>query len=86
MPKFLEMLGSDDSDFDRTGLGLVTSMVTSNVRGLKFEGAKLEALESLEQLAPGMTSETILDRVLPYIVSNARAMSDLGGRDLREGP
>ena len=40
MPKFLEMLGSDDSDFDRFGLGLVTSMVTSNVRGLKFEGAK----------------------------------------------
>ena len=38
------------------------------MRGLKFEGAKLEALESLEQLAPGMTSETILDRVLPYIV------------------
>ena len=34
------MLGSDDSDFDRFGLGLVTSMVTSNVRGLKFEGAK----------------------------------------------
>ena len=45
-------------------------MVTSNMRGLKFEGAKLEALESLEQLAPGMTSETILDRVLPYIVSS----------------
>ena len=47
-------------------------MVTSNMRGLKFEGAKLEALESLEQLAPGMTSETILDRVLPYIVSGVQ--------------
>ena len=67
VPKFLEMLGSDDSDFDGFGLGLVTSMVTSNMRGLKFEGAKLEALESLEHLAPGMTSEIILDRVLPYI-------------------
>ena len=38
------MLGSDDSDFDRFGLGLVTSMVTSNVRGLKFEGAKERTL------------------------------------------
>ena len=44
VPKFLEMLGSDDSDFDRFGLGLVTSMVTSNVRGLKFEGAKERTL------------------------------------------
>ncbi len=70
VPKFLEMLDSEDSDFDRLGLGLIVGLITSNMRSLQFQGAKIEALESLAKLAPGMTSETILDRVLPYVVSS----------------
>jgi phosphoinositide-3-kinase regulatory subunit 4 len=51
------------------GLILVTTVVTASIRGLKHSSSKIYCLEILQQLAENTTSETILDRILPYIVS-----------------
>lgn len=52
------------------GLILITAVVTSCIRGLKYCKTKLHCLEILQQLSMYTTSETVLDRILPYIVSN----------------
>lgn len=51
------------------GLILVTGLVTSCIRGLNYCNSKIHCLEILRKLAQHTTSETILDRILPYIVS-----------------
>nr|XP_040230576.2 phosphoinositide 3-kinase regulatory subunit 4 [Anopheles coluzzii] len=61
---------SDDDDDD--GLILITGVITSCIRGLSFCRSKLLALEILQALAENTTSETILDRILPYILHLAQ--------------
>lgn len=51
------------------GLILITAVVTSCIRGLKYCKSKLHCLEILQQLSMYTTAETVLDRILPYIVS-----------------
>lgn len=53
---------------DDDGLILITAVVTSCIRGLKYCKTKLHCLEILHQLSMNTTSETVLDRILPYIV------------------
>lgn len=53
---------------DDDGLILITAVVTSCIRGLKYCKTKLHCLEILQQLSIYTTSETVLDRILPYIV------------------
>lgn len=52
------------------GLVIVTQLVTSCIRGLHHSQSKLHSLEILLELAANVSDETILDRILPYIVSN----------------
>ncbi|BES89107.1 phosphoinositide 3-kinase regulatory subunit [Nesidiocoris tenuis] len=49
-------------------LVLITSLVTSCIRGLHFSNSKIQCLEILAELAVHTTSETVLDRILPYIM------------------
>ena len=56
--------------FDSDGLGLIVTLVTSNMRSLRFCASKLGALEALAKIAPHVASETVLDRILPHIVSS----------------
>lgn len=58
----IQMVPEDD------GLILVTAVVTSCIRGLQYCKTKLHCLEILHQLSMHTTSETVLDRILPYIV------------------
>lgn len=51
------------------GLVIVTQLVTSCIRGLHHSQSKLQSLEILLELAKNTSDETILDRILPYIVS-----------------
>ncbi|XP_053678461.1 phosphoinositide 3-kinase regulatory subunit 4 [Anopheles nili] len=60
------------SPSDDDGLILITSVVTSCIRGLSFCKSKLLSLEILQVLAENTTSETILDRILPYILHLAQ--------------
>lgn len=53
------------------GLVIVTQLVTSCIRGLHHSQSKLHSLEILLELAENVSDETILDRILPYIVSNS---------------
>lgn len=50
------------------GLIIITTVVTSCIRGLKHCIAKLRCLEIMHELARHSDSETILDRILPFIV------------------
>lgn len=50
------------------GLIIITTVVTSCIRGLRYCITKLKCLEILQQLSMHTTSETVLDRILPYIV------------------
>uniref|UniRef100_A0A182MZM5 non-specific serine/threonine protein kinase n=1 Tax=Anopheles dirus TaxID=7168 RepID=A0A182MZM5_9DIPT len=61
-----------DDDDDDDGLILITSVVTACIRGLSFCRSKLLALEILQSLAENTTAETILDRILPYILHLAQ--------------
>lgn len=54
---------------ENDGLILMTTVVTSCIRGLNHCNSKISCLEILLKLAENTTSETILDRILPYIVS-----------------
>lgn len=54
---------------DNDGLVIITSLVTSCIRGLHDCTSKLQSLEILLELATHANEETILDRILPYIVS-----------------
>ncbi|XP_022818609.1 phosphoinositide 3-kinase regulatory subunit 4 [Spodoptera litura] len=53
---------------DSEGLILITSLVTSCIRGLHHCTSKLYSLEILQLLCENCSSETILDRILPYII------------------
>ncbi|XP_066254532.1 phosphoinositide 3-kinase regulatory subunit 4 [Euwallacea similis] len=50
------------------GLVLITSLVTSCIRGLHESPSKLFSLEILLELAQHASDETILDRILPYLM------------------
>lgn len=60
-----EVEESDEND----GLVIITSLVISCIRGLRDCTSKLHSLEILHELAKHANEETILDRILPYIVS-----------------
>lgn len=51
------------------GLIIITQLVTSCIRGLHYSQSKLQSLEIFLELAEHTSDETILDRILPYIVS-----------------
>lgn len=51
------------------GLVIITQLVTSCIRGLHHSQSKLQSLEILLELAENTSDETILDRILPYIVN-----------------
>lgn len=53
---------------DNEGLILITCLVTSCIRGLHHCTSKLYSLEILHLLCENSSSETILDRILPYII------------------
>ncbi|CAK1543579.1 unnamed protein product [Leptosia nina] len=53
---------------DSEGLILITSLVTSCIRGLHHCTSKLQCLEILQLLCENSSSEIILDRILPYII------------------
>lgn len=55
---------------DKDGLTLITTVVTSCIRGLHHCNSKISCLEILLKLAEHTSSETVLDRILPYIVSS----------------
>ncbi|XP_970683.2 phosphoinositide 3-kinase regulatory subunit 4 isoform X1 [Tribolium castaneum] len=54
------------------GLVIIISLVTSCIRGLHDCSSKLCSLEILLELSNHANSETILDRILPYIMYLAR--------------
>lgn len=60
---------SEKNGIDDDGLILVTTAVTANSRGLHYCNSKLCCLEILQDLAEYTTSEVILDRIIPTIVS-----------------
>lgn len=62
---------------DDDGLVIITSLVTSCVRGLHDCTSKLQSLEILLELVTHANEETILDRILPYIVSINIAWDDV---------
>ena len=72
LSSILEMLNEEDTDFDSEGLVLITSLVTSNVRALKFCGSKIKALEILSRLAQCLADEIILDRIIPFIITKLK--------------
>ncbi|XP_067619259.1 phosphoinositide 3-kinase regulatory subunit 4 [Eurosta solidaginis] len=57
---------------DQDGLILIITVVTSCIRGLKQSSTKIASLEILQKLCRYTTSETILDRILPYILHLAQ--------------
>ncbi|XP_069690077.1 phosphoinositide 3-kinase regulatory subunit 4 isoform X4 [Periplaneta americana] len=50
------------------GLVIITALVTSCIRGLHHCTSKLQCLDMLLELAAHTSSETILDRILPYVI------------------
>lgn len=65
--QMIDIITKDQLEED--GLILVAGLVTSCIRGLNYCNSKIYCLEILRKLAKHTTSETILDRILPYIVS-----------------
>ncbi|XP_065214852.1 phosphoinositide 3-kinase regulatory subunit 4 isoform X2 [Planococcus citri] len=61
-------LGEDYEEGECEALVLITTLVTSFVRGLKTSSSKLKALEILFTLSKHTSVETILDRIIPYIL------------------
>lgn len=59
----------DDDLLKDDGLVIITALVTSCIRGLHDCQSKLQSLDILLELAVHANEETILDRILPYIVS-----------------
>ena len=53
---------------ENDGLIIITTVTTSCIRGLHHCNSKLCCLEILNKLAECTTGDTILDRILPYIV------------------
>lgn len=68
--QIIDIITKDKIDDD--GLILITILVTSCIRGLYHCSSKIHCLEILHKLAQHTSSETILDRILPYIVSNIK--------------
>uniref|UniRef100_A0A182J607 non-specific serine/threonine protein kinase n=1 Tax=Anopheles atroparvus TaxID=41427 RepID=A0A182J607_ANOAO len=64
--------GDMEQTSDDDGLILITSVVTACIRGLSFCKSKLLAMDIMQALAENTTSETILDRILPYILHLAQ--------------
>ncbi|XP_037949245.1 phosphoinositide 3-kinase regulatory subunit 4-like [Teleopsis dalmanni] len=60
---------------EQDGLILIITVVTSCIRGLKHSNSKICSLEILQKLSKYTTSETILDRILPYILHLAQHSS-----------
>uniref|UniRef100_A0A131YJM6 non-specific serine/threonine protein kinase n=1 Tax=Rhipicephalus appendiculatus TaxID=34631 RepID=A0A131YJM6_RHIAP len=50
------------------GLCIVVAVLTSCLRSLKHCSAKLQALELIRELCPRLSSDIILDRLLPYML------------------
>lgn len=65
----------DEKLRDDNGLVIITALVTSCVRGLHDCTSKLLALEILLELASHANEETILDRILPYILYFAQDLN-----------
>ncbi|XP_063233284.1 phosphoinositide 3-kinase regulatory subunit 4 isoform X2 [Bacillus rossius redtenbacheri] len=57
----------DADDSGAEGLVIITSLVTSCIRGLRHCNSKFHCLDILLELAGHVSDETILDRILPYI-------------------
>lgn len=66
--QIIDIVTKDKSDDD--GLILITILVTSCIRGLYHCSSKIHCLEILCKLSQQTTSDTILDRILPYIVGS----------------
>uniref|UniRef100_A0A1B6KTS4 non-specific serine/threonine protein kinase n=1 Tax=Graphocephala atropunctata TaxID=36148 RepID=A0A1B6KTS4_9HEMI len=49
-------------------LVIITSLVTSCIRGLHLANSKIQCLEILLELASHTSADTVLDRILPYIL------------------
>lgn len=49
-------------------LVIITSLVTSCIRGLHLSNSKIQCLEILLEIAAHTSAETVLDRILPYIL------------------
>ncbi|XP_054259125.1 phosphoinositide 3-kinase regulatory subunit 4 isoform X2 [Macrosteles quadrilineatus] len=49
-------------------LVIITSLVTSCIRGLHLANSKIQCLEILLELATHTSADTVLDRILPYIL------------------
>lgn len=64
-----EKLGNINKEDD--GLVIIIALVTSCIRGLHDCTSKLQALDILLELATHANEETILDRILPFILSLA---------------
>ncbi len=54
--------------FSSEGVCLLVTLVTANIRVLKFTASKIAGLEILTKMAEQVNNETILDRILPYVV------------------
>ncbi|XP_055384778.1 phosphoinositide 3-kinase regulatory subunit 4 [Condylostylus longicornis] len=62
---------------EHDGLILIITVVTSCIRGLNHCHTKICCLEILQKLSEFTISETILDRILPYILHLAQDSSSL---------
>lgn len=71
----LEESESKSNEFDEDGLILIITVVTSTIRGLHHCNTKICCLEILQKLSGYTISETILDRILPYILYFAQDTS-----------
>lgn len=71
--QIIEIITKDSDDED--SLILVTTLVTSCIRGLNYCNSKINCLEILHRLAQHTSSETILDRILPYIIHLSQDIS-----------
>lgn len=71
--QIVDIITKDGLDDD--GLILITTLVTSCIRGLYHCSSKINCLEILHTLAQHTSSETILDRILPYILHLTQDMS-----------
>ncbi|XP_053946645.1 phosphoinositide 3-kinase regulatory subunit 4 isoform X1 [Anastrepha ludens] len=61
---------------EQDGLILIITVVTSCIRGLKQSNTQICSLEILQKLCRYTTSDTILDRILPYILYLAQNFSE----------
>ncbi|XP_064641912.1 phosphoinositide 3-kinase regulatory subunit 4-like isoform X2 [Lineus longissimus] len=57
-----------DNSEENTGLVLIISLITSSLRSLRYCHTKLVGLELLLQLTNYVTSEIILDRLIPFML------------------